>query len=241
MGNSDFSSDDFDKLLDDFIASQLSDTEDLLADAHEQKQTSNEKFVEESYDKPKEKNYSYDEYVLDQSLDAEHLALEERRLYDAVMNLIKSSIDCAKESEVEIKKFTFDVKKLIPRFSPKRTKNISDNILLAWDLLITSQPERLSTLPPNPSDEQLLSYAEKTTNKNLMLALISYVESLIEIDACEIAYNLRKVRYKKYKIERRIYEEEMNRREKIRIYIQKIKKENFPIDAELLVNNYKKQ
>ncbi|MBR2923028.1 MAG: hypothetical protein IKC10_06920 [Alphaproteobacteria bacterium] len=241
MENSDFSTDDFDKLLDDFIASQLSDNEDILADIHEknQKEDSKEELVEESYEKPKEeKDYSYDEYIKDQSLDAELLAMEERRLYDAMINLMKSSVDCAKESNIEIKKFTFDVKNIIPRFNPKKTKNLSENILYAWDLLLKAQPERISTLPPNPSDEQILTYAEKTTNKNLMMALISYVESLIEIDACEIAYNLRKVRYQKYKIEKRIYEEELNRREKIRLYIQKIKKENFPIDAELLVNNY---
>ena len=35
MANDTFSSDDFDKLLDDFIASQLQDTEDSLAELHD--------------------------------------------------------------------------------------------------------------------------------------------------------------------------------------------------------------
>lgn len=243
MENSDFSSDDFDKLLDDFIASQLSDAEDVLADAQASKQkrssTKEDEKIEEYDEKPEvEKDYSYDDYIKNQSSEEEFLAMEERRLYNAMINLMKSSIDCAKEADIEIKKFTFDITNIIPRFSPKKTKNLKENILYAWDLLIQSQPERLSSLPSNPSDEQILSYAEKTTNKNLMMALISYVESLIEIDSCEIAYNLRKVKYKKYKIEKRIYEEEINRREKMRLYIQELKKENFPIDEELLVTNY---
>lgn len=243
MENSDFSSDDFDKLLDDFIASQLSDTEDVLADVQANKQkessTKEDETIEEYDEEPEvEKDYSYDDYIKNQSSEEEFLAMEERRLYDAMINLMKSSIDCAKEADIEIKKFTFDVTNIIPRFSPKKTQNLNENILYAWDLLIQSQPERLSSLPSNPSDEQILSYAEKTTNKNLMMALISYVESLIEIDSCEIAYNLRKVKYKKYKIEKRIYEEEINRREKMRLYIQELKKENFPIDEELLVTNY---
>ena len=243
MGSSDFSSDDFDKLLDDFIASQLSDTEDILADAHSKKTTSspqsNEYIIEESPNEPEaEKDYSYGEYIKDQISLEESLAMEERRLYDALINLFRSSIDCAKEVDIEPKAFSFDIKNIIPRFSPKKTQNLIENISYAWDLLIQSQPERLSSLPQNPSDEQLLSYAEKTTNKNLMMALISYVESLIEIDACEIAYNLRKIKYKKYKIEKKIYEEELNRKEKMRLYIQELKKENFPIDEELLITNY---
>ncbi len=245
MSSSDISSDDFDKLLDDFIASQLSDAEDVLADIHDstQNQTqTKEQQVNDDFVEPQEsiqdKDYSYFDYFENQSSLEPNLAMEEQRLYNAIINLMKSSIDCAMESSIEVQKFTFDIKNIIPRFNPKRTDNINENILIAWDLLIKSQPERLASLPLNASDEQILQYAEKTTNKNLMMALISYVECLLELDSCEIAYNLRKVKYKKYKIERKIYEEEMNRREKIRLFIQEIKKEKFPIDEELLVNNF---
>lgn len=246
MANDDFSSEDFDKLLDDFIASQLSDAEDNLIEAQssiEQKNAPSsknytEKNTEKFSQKEEEKDYSYNDYIQDFSSQDHLLALEERRLYDAIINLIKASIDCAKEADIEIERFTFDIGEIIPRFNPKRAQNLTENILHAWDLLLKSQPERLASLPQNPSDEQILDYAEKTSNKNLMMALISYVESLIELDACEIAYNLRKVKYKKYKIEKRIYEEEMARKEKIRLYIQAIKQENFPIDATLLVNNF---
>ena len=231
-------SDDFDKMLDDFISKQLNDVEDSLINAPKKS------------DKTPENNDKTDN-TSDPSIGNEHskylpiltenkpqLAMEETRLFDAIINLIKSSIDCALEANIKIENFTFDYRNLVPRFSPNRIQNISENIIYAWELLIQAQPERLSSLQENPSDEQILSYAEKTTHKSLMLALISYVESLVELDACEIAYNLRKAKYKKYKIERKIYEEEMMRKEKTRLYIDAIKKQNFPIDAELLVNNF---
>ena len=83
-----------------------------------------------------------------------------------------------------------------------------------------------------------MSFAEKTTDKHLQLALISYVETLIEIEACEIAYNLRRVRYEKHKIEKKIFEEQQNRRDRMRNYIKAIREKNFPVDAEMLVNNF---
>lgn len=240
----DFSSDDFDKLLDEFIASQLESSEDILSEIHDdntskQKTTpdSNEKNKETSIEK-KVKNYSYYDYVTNFSDKETLLAIEEHRLYDAIINLIKSSIDCAKEKNINIEKFTFDIENIIPRFNPKKIQNINDNIVYAWELLIKAQPERLANLPTNASDEQILNYAEKTTDKNLMVALISYVECLIELDSCEIAYNMRKIKYKKYKIEKKIYQEEMERKEKMRLYIKAIKEQNFPIDAELLVSNF---
>lgn len=244
MSDIDFSSDDFDKLLDDFIANQLNDIESDIANNFDEKNnTKNTEDSEEISDdellpQNNSETFNFEEYVQDFSIQAQNLATEERKLFDALINLIKSSICCAKETDVEINKFDVNIEDIIPRFNPQRIENITQNILQCWELLIKSQPERLANLPINPSDEQILNYAEKTTNKNLMMALISYVECLIEMDSCEIAYNLRKVKYKKYKIEKKIYEEEMHRKEKIRLYIKAIKEKNFPIDADLLINNF---
>ena len=79
---------------------------------------------------------------------------------------------------------------------------------------------------------------EKTTDKNLQNALISYVEILIELDGCEIAYNMRKAKAKKRKIEKQIYEEHQRHKEKMQKVIEAIQTEKLPIDAERLVNNY---
>ena len=62
--------------------------------------------------------------------------------------------------------------------------------------------------------------------------------NLIELDACEIAYNLRRVKYEKHKIEKKLYEEQQHRRDQMRNYIAAIKERNFPVDAEMLVNNF---
>ena len=246
MADKDFSSDDFDKLLDDFIASQLKDTEDLLFENQEkqpkpsaERQTKPEETEEDKKtEEISEKKYSYFDFMNDYSKEAPSLAQEEYRLYEAITNLMKSSIDCAKEVNENIEFFDFDIKELFPRFSPRRIENLGKNIFASWELLLKSQPYELSKLTPNASDEQILTFAEKVNNKNLMMALISYVETLIEIDACEIAYNLRKVKYKKIKLEKQIFEEEKARKDKIRRYVQAIKEKNFPIDAETLVNNF---
>ena len=209
MVNNDFSSDDFDKLLDDFIANQLKDAEDTVFEAQEKGQKPSfpepkeekpkEDFLKEDIstafeqiEKPVEKKYSYYDYMTDFSNESSALAMEEKRLYEAIINLIKAAIDCAKEADddSEIEFFNFNINNLLPRFSPRRTKNLTDNITYAWSLLLNAQPEELSKLVPNASDEQILSFAEQASNKNLVMALISYVETLIEIDSCEIAYKI---------------------------------------------------
>ncbi len=233
MADNSFSSDDFDKLLDDFISSQLQETEDVLADLAEAKEEqdknpqSNEEIISVS-----------DIINNQQDDDSVNLALEERRLFNAYKNMISSSVACATEAGIEIPEFNFSVTELMPRFRPNRIENLNIDVLNAWELLIASQPIRLTSLPKNPTDEQILNFAEKTTDKNLQLALISYVETLIELDACEIAYNIRKVKYEKHKIEKKIFEEQQQRRERMRRYIDAIKTKNFPIDAEMLVNNF---
>ena len=199
MTDTAFSSDDFDKLLDDFITTQLSDLEDSFEDNFDKEnnkkndKNSNKDINDEDLiinEDLLEKNNFYNEYIQYSHDETTSLALEEKRLFEAIINLIKSSINCAKEADLDIDKFYIEINDILPRFNPKRTQNLTKNILQAWNLLIKSQPERLANLPLNASDEQILNYAEKTTNKNLMAALISYVETLIELDACEMDYEI---------------------------------------------------
>ena len=238
-----FSSDDFDKLLDDFIAQQLQDTEDSLAELNDkstpQETTGEETYTSEDIENKSEEASMYDIVDSFYDPDAQNLALEEKRLFDAYRGFVLSVTDCGKNAEVSIPEFTLKAKNLLPRFRPSRTEKIlNKDIMSGWDVLIAAQPIRLSSLPPNASDEQILAFAEKTTDKHLQLALISYVETLIEIEACEIAYNMRRVKYEKHKIEKKIFEEQQNRRDKMRNYIKAIREKNFPIDAEMLVNNF---
>lgn len=223
-------SDDFDKLLDEFISSQLKETEDELAEAndihiHSSEETNTTPSLSELISTSSDTNFN-------------QLAKEEKQLYIAFSNFINAVTACGNEANINIPEFYFSCTDLLPRFRPYKTQNLNNDILNAWEVLISAQPTRLLSLPPNATDEQILSFAEKTTNSNLQSALLSYVETLIEIDSCEIAYNLRKVKYEKHKIEKKLFEEQQQRREKMRRYIEAIRSKNFPVDAEMLVNNF---
>ena len=216
------SQDEFDRLLDDFISQQLADAEDNLTDLAELKETG----------KPAP------QYPEDEAETIQKLYKEERQLYDAYHNFRNAVIAVAKNANMEPPHFEFGARYIYPRFRPSRTKQLNQDIFSGWELLATAQPVRLSSLPANASDEQILNFAEKTTDENLQSALISYVEILIELDGCEIAYNMRKAKAEKRKIEKELFEEHQRRKERMKKYIEAIEAQHFPIDAERLVNNF---
>ena len=216
------SQDNFDALLDEFISKQLSDTEDTVEELHELKET----------------NRPQPSYPGEEAETIKNLYPEERRLYDAYHNFRIAITNLAQAAEVEVPEFQFTAMQIYPRFRPNRANKLNQDIFNSWSAMVTAQPVRLASLPENPSDEQILSFAEKTTDENLQNALISYVEILIELDSCEIAYNLRKAKAEKRRIEKEIFEENQHRKERIQKYIEAIRAQNFPIDAERLVNNY---
>lgn len=264
----DFSSKDFDALLDEFINKQLNETDDILADFQEDEEESAETKPsltpddEASFEEDNDENYDTDiseedsvskedsapEYEEDTELskifadlesDASYqLAEEEKRLYNAYCEFIKSVVNCAKEHQAEIPEFLFSAEDLLPRFSPNRTENLKEDIAACWDVLLQNESAKLAKLPYDASDEQILDFAEKISAPNLQLSLISYVETLIETDACETAYNIRKVKYQKHKIEKELYEQHQRTLEKKRLYAQAVRERNFPIDADLLINNF---
>ncbi len=220
--NQQTSQDEFDRLLDDFIAQQLSDAEDSV----------------EEFQELKESGKPLPAYPEEEQSTIQNLQREERQLYDAYHNFRNAVTAVAQKAELEVPVFQFTAGQLYPRFRPNRTQKLNQDIFNGWKLLAMAQPIRLSSLPVNASDEQILSFAEKTTDENLQNALISYVEILIELDGCEIAYNVRKAKAEKRKIEREIFEEQQRRREKMQKFIDAIREKKFPIDAERLVSNF---
>lgn len=220
--NQQTSQDEFDRLLDDFIAQQLSDAEDSV----------------EEFQELKESGKPLPAYPEEEQSTIQNLQREERQLYDAYHNFRSAVTAVAQKAELEVPVFQFTAGQLYPRFRPNRTQKLNQDIFNGWKLLAMAQPIRLSSLPVNASDEQILSFAEKTTDENLQNALISYVEILIELDGCEIAYNVRKAKAEKRKIEREIFEEQQRRREKMQKFIDAIREKKFPIDAERLVSNF---
>ncbi|MBE6452164.1 MAG: hypothetical protein E7012_01575 [Alphaproteobacteria bacterium] len=214
--------DEFDKLLDDFISKQLADTEDLV---NEQQEITKDNKPQSIAKLPEDEG-------------ANQLYPEEKLLYDAYCNFRFAVKEIANSAQIDTPNFEFTAQCLYPRFRPSRTQELNHDIFKGWETLTIAQPVRLSSLPQNATDEQILNFAEKTTDENLQNALISYVEILIELDGCEIAYNLRKAKAKKRKIEKEIFEEQQRRKEKMQKFIEAIRTQNFPIDAERLVNNF---
>lgn len=219
--NSD-SVDEFDRLLDDFISQQLAETEENQQEAARSIAENRPLYLE--VDPPA---------AIAASLDK-----DERQLYDAYRNFVTALYAMADEAGLDRPQFIFNPEMLYPHFRPSRPLGLNEDILEAWNLMLQAQPVRLSQLPAKASDEQILEYAEKTTDMNLQMALISYVEILIELEGCEIAYNLRKAKAERRKIERALYEEHQHRQQRMKDFIDKIRLQNFPIDAERLVTNY---
>lgn len=208
--------DDFDKLLQDFIASELKD-------------------IPEEENKPAPVQASISPTFLSKY----NLALEEKSLFLAWQNFCNSATKMAELYEKTPPPiFIVTEKDLYPRYSPYIAYKFTEDSLSGWEVMLATYPNQMSTVHANASDEQLLDLAEKTSDATLQMAIISYVEILIELESCDIAYQVRKSKAKQKLIQKKIYEEHQQRAEKIKLYIQKIKSKKFPIDAERLILNY---
>lgn len=232
MSDNSFSSDDFDALLDDFINKQLVDIDDVLINIDEKAENSNNVNVNNVSSVNKEND------VPNQDTKFSLLAQEEQQLFTAYKGFINSVKKCAANKNIDVHNFSFSEQELLPRFNPRRMANLKNDISLCWDLILKAEGDILKDLPLAVSDEEILNFAEKINAPDLQMSLISYVETLIEIENCETAYNIRKVKYQKYKIEKELYEEQQRHIAKKRLYAQAIRDKNFPVDADLLVNNF---
>ena len=213
--------DDFDQMLNDFITKELETIDTGIIEGKERKRTK----------KPHPANIKNEDVV-------SNFFKEEKALYDAYRSFAISIATMCEKDNIPEPMFIITPPDLYSRFSPKLSDAFQKDIASGWDIMLRTNPVRLQSLPKRPSDEELLSFAEKTTDDTLQIALISYIEILIEIESCEIAYNLRKVKYRKRKIEKKIYMEHHKKKELTARYIAELKKKKFPVDAERLINNY---
>lgn len=162
----------------------------------------------------------------------------ERSLYRAYQNYFFAIRTMAEQNQLLPPATSINAEKLYPYFKPKIGRRISRDILNGWDIMLKIYPQELSGLNPGGTDDELLDFAEKATDDNLQLAIISYVEILIEIEGCELNYMERKLKAERRKIERQMYEEHQARVERSQRYIDAIRKKEFPINAERLVKNF---
>lgn len=219
--------DEFERLLNQFISSELEDIETGLEDKTEEPLAAS----------PQTSNTSGS---TGQTTTNNEPTLQEgeKALYEAYKNFTNSILMIAGMNDLEIPDFKITPSKLYPHYRPSVGVKIADDTLKGWDIMIQAQPNRILNIQPNASDEELLDFAEKTTDEILQLAIISYVEILIEIEGCEITYEGKRLKAKRRRIEREIYEEHQRRIERKKAYIDLIEKKKFPIDATRLINNY---
>jgi len=166
------------------------------------------------------------------------LGSDELELAQAYANFTDAISAIAIMHEVVVPEFYFKPEMMVPNYKPSVGKKIVSDASMCWDVMLQAFPERLANLNPMSSDEEFLNFAEGLSDQNLQLAIISYVEILIDIENCEISYEEKRLKAQRKRIERELYEEYQRRRERKLKFAQEIKKRNFPVDAERLINNY---
>lgn len=216
--------DEFERLLQEFISNELTE-DDQTTIANDKKEAESKAAAKTT------------EAVQDDS-PAAKLCEEEKNLYNAHSNFITAISEMAEDHQLPVPAFSITAEMLYPRYKPTLGEKFALDTLKGWDIMIQAHPTRIMNINPNAKDEELLEFAERTTDDILQMAIIAYVEILIEIESCEIAYEKRRLKAKRRKIEQQVVEEHQRRVEKMKKYIAAIEAKKFPIDAERLVNNY---
>lgn len=223
--------DEFEKLLNEFISTQLEDVDTGLEEPKDTPAPNTQ---------PQVASTETQERSLDDEDDEELSMLKdnEKSLFKAWKNFQDSVNMIGEEFKIKPNYTEPHPMILFPNYKPSVGKQITQSAINGWGVMIKAYPDIIGKITPEASDEQLLDFAEKTDNDTLQFALISYVEMLIEMEGCEIAYKERKLKKEKKKLERQIYEEHQRRINRINKYIAALKEKDFPINAERLVKNY---
>lgn len=248
--------DDFEKLLNDFIngsseekekpegksidENKKREVEKQAAAAIEEDYSSVQNF-EEIYSPEFEENKSeiaqaVEDYERHES--EPMLGTDESELAQAFVNYSSSVNNLTKTRMQKEFKPKFKIEMLYPNYKPSIGLILSDDVVDGWLLLCKMFPQDIGTFSMKSTDEQFLNFAEKLSNQDLQLAVISYVEIMIDIEACELSYMAKLLRYQEKHVKKILYEEYLARKERQRKFVKAISAQDFPIDAELLVANY---
>ena len=222
VSTSETDDEEFEKLLQEFISSEV-DEDDTATIDNDYKETA--KAAPQTATNDNGNQYA-------------NLQEEESALMSAHDNFIGAITTIAQSNNLPVPAFKITADMLYPRYKPYLGTKFGYDTLAGWDVMIKAYPTRIMNINPGASDEELLSYAEKTTDETLQMAIISYVEVLIELESCEIAYEKRRLKAKKKKIEREVVEEHQRRKEQMDKYIAAIEAKQFPINAQRLITNY---
>ena len=226
--------DDFEKMLNDFIAQEFGDEEEEHTPAQAASLPTNQDTSSNilgDLPDPSEQTSS-------KGNNASNLNEHEYALFRAYKNFMYALNILCEDAQRQPMTLHLTEDKLLPHYKKRAGAAVTQDILLGWDILMQLFPEEMHSLKPNSSDDDLLDFAEQCENENLQLGVISYVETMIELEGCEIDYEARKLKFERRQLEKQIYEEHQQRVARVKRYIDAIKAKQFPIDAEKLVNNY---
>lgn len=249
--------DDFESLLDNFINSKIEDFEDkeeskeIIKKASSQTTTSviDETHLSEQGQKENEEasrlfeeelasTFAEARSAIEEEENRPKLGADESELAQAFVNY-QSSIQ--KLSQTYLNRdfeCSFEIDDLYPNYKPGLASFISQDLINGWMILSEIFPNEVGRFPVSSTDEEFLNFAETLQNQDLQLAVISYVEILIDMESCELSYMAKLAKYQEKHIKRIMYEEYLARKERQRKFTEAIKKKNFPIDAEKLISNY---
>ena len=182
---------------------------------------------------PKQETYNVDVDGLNKELKQ-----EEAELARAVLNFKDGIIAITQRKKIKTPQTEYTDDMLKPNYKPSVGKKIAQFLLDGWDALNKYDPENMKRLSKNATDEEFLDFASSLNDTDMQLVVISYIEILINIEICETKYEQMKEIIKKNRIKKELYEEYQMLQERRLMFIEKIKAQKFPIDAEKLINNY---
>lgn len=234
--------DDFEKLLNNFINNKTDGTEDESDDsAFIKLSTEDEKAdkqIANEIDQDLAASIAVGKEAAVEQANQPNLGCDESELAQAFINF-KTSVNKLSGEKLKRKfECDFEIDDLYPNYKPSVGRILSNDMVNGWLLLAKMYPNDVGNFSPSSSDEEFLNFAEKLTNQDLQLAIISYVEVLIDMESCELSYQAKLIKYRETHIKRIMYEEYLARKERQQRFVEAIKKRNFPIDAERLVANY---
>ncbi len=212
--------------------------EDMLMPLDEGDQKINAQMTDEDLDKALVSSL---QAAKDEAQDAKEqptLGSDESELAQAFLNFYNSVNKLSNQMLKKPYECNFEVDDLYPNYKPSTGQILSNDLVHGWVLLVSLFPNELGKFSPSSSDEEFLNLAEKISNSDLQLAIISYVEILIDIESCELSYQAKLLQHQEKYIKRLMYEEYLARKERQRKFTEALAKKNFPVDADRLVSNY---
>ena len=238
-------SDDFEKLLNSFINTQIEDepTEEPAPPANEEVRLSvqgakeNEE-VSKAFEEELAATFAEARTVVEEDENTPELGSEESELAQAYINYQSSVNKLADSASVARPEWRFDIADLHPNYKPSIGMVLSNDLVNGWGFLCKMFPDEIGRFPMTSTDEEFLNFAETMRNQDMQLAVISYVEILIDIEGCELTYQSKLLKYQEKHIKKIMYEEYLARKERQQRFVEAVKKKNFPIDAERLISNY---